>query len=51
MRACAEAAVPVRRWQRVQWQYPADSSGSVTSKRTPPQRQPPVRGSSAIHRW
>ncbi len=26
-RACAEAAVPVRRWQRVQWQYPAESGG------------------------
>src|SRR2546422_5926827 len=44
MRACADAAAPVRRWQRVQWQYPADTSGSETSKRTPPHRQPPVRG-------
>ena len=30
-RACAEAAVPVRRWQRVQWQYPTDCGGAVTS--------------------
>jgi predicted phosphodiesterase len=37
-----DAAVPVRRWQRLQWQYPAETSGSVTSKRTPPHRQPPV---------
>ena len=29
--ACAEAAVPVRRWQRVQWQYEAETKGSVTS--------------------
>jgi hypothetical protein len=27
VRACAEAAVPVRRWQRVQWQYDAETSG------------------------
>jgi hypothetical protein len=26
-----DAAVPVRRWQRVQWQYPADWGGAVTS--------------------
>ena len=48
MRADGAAAVPVRRWQRVQWQYPAETSGSVTSKRTPPHMQPPVRGSEAI---
>ena len=41
-RACAEAAVPVRRWHRVQWQYPADNGSSVTSKRTPPHMQCPV---------
>jgi hypothetical protein len=29
--AFADAAVPVRRWQRVQWQYPAETGGSVTS--------------------
>jgi hypothetical protein len=31
MRACGEAAVPVRRWQRVQWQYEALTSGSLIS--------------------
>ena len=45
MRTLAEAAVPVRRWQRVQWQYDAESGASVTSNRTPPQRQPPPSGS------
>ena len=30
------AAVPVRRWHRVQRQYPASMSGSVISNRTPP---------------
>jgi hypothetical protein len=30
-RACADAAVPVRRRQRVQWQYEAETNGSVTS--------------------
>jgi len=44
IRACAEAAVPVRRWQRVQWQYPAPSGSSVISKRTPPHMQCPVYG-------
>jgi hypothetical protein len=34
--------VPVRRWHRVQWQYPASNSGSVISNRTDPHRQPPV---------
>ena len=42
-----DAPVPVRRWQRVQWQYPASVSGSVTSKRTEPQRQPPASGVDA----
>jgi hypothetical protein len=28
-RAWADAAVPVRRWQRVQWQYEALNSGSL----------------------
>ena len=42
MLADGEAAVPVRRWQRVQWQYPAARAGSVSSKRTPPHRQRPV---------
>src|SRR5438094_7538731 len=46
IRALAAAAVPVRRWQRVQWQYPAETSASVISNRTPPQRQPPVSGRS-----
>src|SRR5262245_49523630 len=45
--AWADAAVPVRRWQRVQWQYVAPVGSSSTSKRTAPQRQPPVSGSSA----
>src|SRR4051812_48209948 len=45
-RACAEAGVPVRRRQRVQWHQPALTSGRSISKRTPPQRQPPVSGSS-----
>jgi hypothetical protein len=40
------APVPVRRWHRWQWQYTATTSGSVTSKRMPPQLQPPVSGSS-----
>jgi hypothetical protein len=31
VRACGDAAVPVRRWQRVQWQYAAETSGSVIS--------------------
>jgi hypothetical protein len=30
-RPFAEAAVPLRRWQRVQWQYDADTNGSDTS--------------------
>ena len=38
-RACADAAVPVLRWHRVQWQYPALKGFSVTSKRTPPHMQ------------
>jgi predicted phosphodiesterase len=42
MRPEMDAAVPVRRWQRLQWQYPAETSGSDMSKRTPPHRQPPV---------
>ena len=44
-RAFGDAAVPVRRWQRVQWQYAADRGGALTSKRTRPQPQPPVSGS------
>jgi hypothetical protein len=31
MRACGDAAVPVRRWQRVQWQYVIASNGAVIS--------------------
>jgi hypothetical protein len=31
----------------VQWQYDADTNGSVTSYRTAPQPQPPVMGISA----
>jgi purine-binding chemotaxis protein CheW len=50
MRACADAAVPVRRWQRVQWQYEANCGASLTSKRTPPHRQPPVSGKSVTPR-
>src|SRR3954470_460710 len=42
-RICADDAVPVRRWQRVQWQYSAVTGGSVSSKRTAPQPQPPLR--------
>jgi hypothetical protein len=30
-RPFADAAVPVRRWQRLQWQYEADTSGEVSS--------------------
>jgi hypothetical protein len=37
-----EAAVPVRRWQRVQWHQTAETGGSITSKRMPPHMQPPV---------
>src|SRR5262245_59285297 len=50
IRADADAAVPVLRWQRVQWQYPDETSGSEISKRTSPQRQPPVSGRSSIGR-
>jgi hypothetical protein len=42
------AAVPLRRWQRLQWQWLAATSGSVTSNRTVPQLQPPVSGKSLI---
>jgi hypothetical protein len=38
----------VRRWQRVQWQYEADTNGSLTSYRTAPHPQPPVMGSSVM---
>ena len=44
VRPLTEAAVPVRRWQRVQWQYIEATNGSLTSKRTAPQLQPPVMG-------
>jgi hypothetical protein len=37
-----DAGVPVRRWQRVQWHQPAETSGSVTSKRTLPHTHEPV---------
>jgi hypothetical protein len=47
-RACGDADEPVRRWQRVQWHQLADTSGSVTSKRTPPQLQPPVSVMSEV---
>ena len=43
--AFADAAAPLRRWQRSQWQELATTSGSVTSTRTAPQLQPPVSGS------
>src|SRR3954454_19410199 len=42
-RAETDDPTPVRRWQRVQWQYIATSGGSSTAKRTAPQPQPPVR--------
>src|SRR3954451_17234626 len=45
--ALTENADPVRRWHRLQWQYSAPTSGSVTSKRTPSHMQPPVRDMSA----
>jgi hypothetical protein len=38
----AEADVPVRFWQRVQWHQPALSNGSVTSNATAPQTHDPV---------
>ena len=41
-RALTEAPVPVRRWQRVQWQYWAETGGAVTSNVTAPQPHPPV---------
>jgi hypothetical protein len=47
-RPCRDPEVPVRRWQRVQWHQPELTIGSVTSKRTPPQLQPPVSGYSGI---
>jgi hypothetical protein len=46
--ACTDTVVPVRRRQRVQWQYDALSGTRSTSNRTPPHRQPPVSGSSVI---
>ncbi len=51
IRACADAPVPVLRWHRVQWQYPALSGRSVTSKRTPPHMQCPLYGgpATALH--
>jgi hypothetical protein len=45
-RAVAAAAEPVRRWQRVQWQYAAETNGFDTSNRTAPHPHPPVIGSS-----
>jgi hypothetical protein len=45
-RAFADAAVPVRRWQRVQWQYDAETNGAVSSKRTAPHPHEPVRTES-----
>ena len=44
VRAETENAVPVRRWQRLQWQYAAPSRGSETSNFTVPHMQAPVRG-------
>src|ERR1700735_1631316 len=41
-RALTDAAVPVRRWHRVQGQYCAETGGAVISKRTAPQPHPPV---------
>ena len=40
-----EKALALIRWQPVQWQADASSGGSVTSRRTCPQRQPPAQGS------
>src|SRR5829696_6767790 len=43
----ADDDVPVRRWQRVQWQYHDASSGAWTAKETAPHRQWPVSGSGS----
>ena len=50
-RAVAAAPDPVRRWQRVQWQYDAERNGRATSKRTAPQPQPPTIGSFTPTRY
>ena len=50
IRACTEAGVPVRRWQRVQWHQLAETSEASISKRTAPHMQPPVSGSSGTSR-
>ena len=42
-RPFADADVPERRWQRLQWQYDAERSGFASSKRRAPQPQAPVR--------
>jgi len=47
-RAVAEEAVPVRRWWRVQWQYPAASRGASISNRTPPHPQCPVSAGDEV---
>jgi hypothetical protein len=45
-RPCVSPNVPECLRQREQWQWFARRNGDVSSKRTPPQRQPPVSGSS-----
>src|SRR6185295_5831768 len=47
-RACVPPKVPECLRQREQWQLLACKKGCVTSKRTPPQRQLPVRGSNTL---
>ena len=40
--AFSDHGAPLRRWQRLQWQYPAVSNGAVTSNRTAPHAHAPV---------
>src|SRR4051794_26102298 len=42
--AVTENALPVRRWQRLQWQNAAPTSGAATSNETAPHMQLPVMG-------
>ena len=44
--ALKEKALPVMRWQPVQWQAMVRSGGVLILSRTCPQRHPPCQGSS-----